>query len=144
MLDGVGGIRFLSNLEVTLLVSTEPCPTRPEQGRTSLGEYILEVLKRAELLINGLSQAARRGIIRLGSLELGEVQVVVQNLTCIVQHTALCLKHHLLERLALKPAARQCGIEIVDIGSQVLAVMKPQRSGANHRLQRIRRVRQSH
>ncbi len=75
-------------------------------------------------------------------LELGEVQVVVEDLAGIVEDGACWgLADYLLQGEAFKSAAWKQFVQVVDIGLQVLSVMERQGLGTDKRFKRIGCVR---
>ena len=79
---------------------------------------------------------------RDGRPELRKIQIMIQDLPGVIEHRAARAANNLLQRQPVKLRPRQRRIQIVDIPLQMLPMMERQRPRADHRLQRLRRVRQ--
>ena len=143
-LNGIGGIRLLRDDEFAILVGREPHPAGTEERCAFLLKLLLESLERAEVPCDGLGNAAYRLVVCFGCSELAEVQLVVQNLSGIIQKTALRLLHDVYQWQVLKWRARQQCIQVVHISLQVLPIVEADSLLANHWFQRIFCIRQGH
>ena len=124
-MDGVGGIGLLRDDELTFLVGREPYPARAEEGGALLHKFLLEGLERAKRLFDSAEQVARREILALlWRVELGEVEVVVQDLSSVVQHTTFGFEDDFFEWQGFEVCAGNSRVQVVDIRLQMLAVMK--------------------
>lgn len=141
-LHGVGGIGFLADDEFAIRISGEPHPAGAEEGGTGLHELFLKCLERAELRIDGGGQFASGTVVGLRSSELQEIEVVVQNLSGIVEHSASGFLHDFLQRHRLERSARNGGVQVVDIPLQMFSVVKSDSLGRNNWFQSVGLVRQ--
>ena len=157
--DGIGGAGLLGDDEGAVGGGREPDPPGAEKAHASGFEGRFEGVEGAPLFLDpGLQMPGRAGHdgnIRAGhdgisgarhdgvhGPELREIQVVVQNLASVVEDRSSArqgrgLAHDLLQRFGFQAAPRQELVQIVDIALQVLATMKLQGAGRNHRLQRV-------
>ena len=141
-LHRVSRIGLLSDEEFAIGVSGEPHPAGAEERGAGLHELFLEVLEGAELRIDGGSQFAHRTVVGFRSSELQEIEVVVQNLSGIVEHPAGCFTHNLLQRHLLERGPGDSGIEIVDIPLQMFSVVESDGLGRDYWFQSISLIRQ--
>ena len=100
----------------------------------------MEGLEAAELRVDGFGEGALRAVVLLRRHELAEVEVVVQDLSRIVQHATLGGAYDFLQTLPLKRGAGDGGVEVVDVPLQVLAIMKTDGLAADDGLQCFRSV----
>ena len=73
-------------------------------------------------------------------MELGEVQVVVEDLASIIEDSALGFGDDLLQWHGLELSARNEFIEVIDIGLQVLTIVILNRFPTDDGFQRVGRV----
>ena len=138
----VVGAGALQDGEGAVVSSAEPYPAAAEETDSSGFKFGLEDIQGAPLLRNLCSECSGRFVSSLVSrCELGEVHIVVEHLTGIVEQSAGgCAAHNLFQGHILKPAAGQQLVEVIHIGRQVLAVVETERLGADDRFQGIGRV----
>ena len=144
--DGVAGIGFQGDDEGAAGSRGEPDPAGAEEADALGDEVGLEGLEGAPLLLDLSGQRSVRKR-RATRAELREIQVVVQDLAGVVEdglgRLGLARKDdNLFEGLILQTAARQEPVQIVDIGLQVLAVVKADGLGTDNRRQGIGRIRE--
>ena len=84
------------------------------------------------LLAKRRSRVKGRCPVGAGHDELREVQVVVQNLAGVVEHSACALLYNLLQGHLLELGSNNQLVEVVNIRLQVLAVMETQRLVTDH------------
>ena len=170
--DGVAGAGLLGDLQGAVGGGGKPYPAAAEKACAFSFEVCLEGIEGAPLgLDGGFEGAAWCGGIRNGTArpyrraargclsvidgrhggpELGEVQVVVEDLAGIVEDSRMPGRSRhdggsdddLLQGETFESAARQQFVQIIDIGLKMLSVMERQSVGADGRLQRIGRIRQ--
>ena len=141
--DGVACIGLLGDNEGAPGGCRQPHPPGAEQTDALGDEVRLERVDGAPLLLNLFFQMpGRAGHDGSHRPELGEVQIMVQNLAGVVEEGAFGLAHNLFEGFILQPAARKEAVEVVDIALQVLAVVKADGIGTDRRCQGIGRVRE--
>ena len=75
--------------------------------------------------------------IRVRGAELGEVEVVVEDLTGIVEDAAFGLLHNFLQRHRLERRAGNELVEVVHVALEVLAVVEFEGLGADHGRQSV-------
>ncbi len=141
--DGVVGAGALEDREGAVFVGGKPHPTGAENADAFGFELGLERLETPPLLIDTGGQMARRGGLGgIGRSELGEVQIVVQDLAGIVEYGAgWRLTDCFLKRQAFQPAAGQQFVEVVDVCFQMLSVVESQGLRADDRFQGVGRKR---
>ena len=137
--DGVVGAGFLGDDQSTVFLCGEPYPAAAEEARAFGFELGLECLRTPPLLSYLLRQrglrvkpAMRSRVFardegfaaRARGAELGEVEVVVEDLPGIVEHAACGLLHNLLQRQVFHAAAGEQLVEVIDVGLEVLAVVE--------------------
>ena len=143
--DGVVRIRLLGDHEGAVRGGGEPYPSGAEEGGSFGDELGLEGGEGAPLLLDlgqerrFLDSARNDTATRT---ELREIQVMVQNLTGVVEDGAVGAEDDFLQGLRLELSARDEAVEVVDIALQVLAVVKADGVGADDRCQGIGRIRE--
>ena len=143
--ERVVGVRLLGDDEGAVGGGGEPDPAGTEEGGAFGDEVGLEGGEGAPLLDDLLVDTRfLRRLCRLGMTraELGEIQIVVQNLAGVVEDGAIGLEDNLFQRHRLELGAGDEAVEVVDIALQVLAVVKADGIGADDRCQCIGRVRE--
>ena len=140
--DGVAGVGFLGNHEGATGGGRKPDPAGAEESDSLSDEIGLEGVDGTPLLLDLRFDPARRPFGRLKGrrLELGEVQVVVQDLAGVVEDAAIGLGDDLFQRHRLELGAGDETVEVIDIGLQMLAMVKADGLGADDRCQRIRGI----
>ena len=141
--DGVAGVGFLGDDEGAAGGGGEPDPAGAEEADAFGDEVGLEGVDGAPLLDNLLVESRfLRWLCRLGMTraELREVHVVVQDLASVVEDAAIGLGDDLLQRHRLELGAGDETVEVIDIGLQMLAMVKADGLGADDRCQRIRGI----
>ncbi|KAG0763484.1 hypothetical protein G6F22_018417 [Rhizopus arrhizus] len=130
------------NLQVTVAISGQPRPAAAEAGLRGLAEGILERIEAAEIAIDGRAEFVIRGAAT--GAEYGPEQAVVGVATAIVAHrAALRFGHRIkvgderLDRLRGDAGLLEGGIEVVDVGLVVLAVVDLHRARIEVRLEGI-------
>ena len=118
VLDRVQGVGVLVDGDGLVSVDGEVAPAAAEDGGGLLGELGLELLEVAEVLVDELSDTSRTGLL-LGGEALPE-EVVVVDLSNVVEDRARGLLDDLLDRLALELGARDILVSEVDVGLVVL------------------------
>ena len=119
----------------------EPDPAGAEEADAFGDEVGFEGVDATPLFLDLFGQRAVRKR-RATRTELGEVHVVVQDLTSIVEDGAFGVAHDLLQREVFETTAGKKLVQVVDIGLQVLAVVKADGLGADDRCQGIGSVRE--
>ena len=71
------------------------------------------------------------------STKLRKIEVVVQDLSSVVQHTAFGFEDDLLKRHGLEGCIRNSCVQVIDISQMMLAVVQGEGFGRDDRLQRI-------
>ena len=123
--DGVVGAGLLGDVEGAVGCSGKPDPAGAEEGDAGGGEDGFECIDRAPLLLDLIFQMpGRAGVVGCDGFELGEVQVVVQDLTGVVEKGAIGLADDFFQSKAFEAAAGQELVQVVDIPLQVLAVVE--------------------
>ena len=150
--DGIEGAGLLGDVQGAGLVGAQPHPAGPEEPGALGLEFGLECLERAPLLRDLRGQRAGRALRACpGRAELRKVHVVVQDLAGVVENgrgrpcrtgrlDRRGREHNLLKWQALKAGAGNQSVQVGYISGKVLAVVEFQRTGADHRLQRIQRI----
>ena len=113
--DRVLCVWFLSDDEFAICVGRKPNPSRTEEGGAFLCEFLLESFETTELCFNGSGNLSCRAIVSLWSTESLEVEVVVEDLSCIVEDATRGLLHDFFERKLFESTTRQSGIEVVHV-----------------------------
>ena len=155
--DGVVGAGVLADGQGAGGIGLEPHPPGPEQADALGDELLLEGLECAPLGFNLLAEGRFLHPCGVrndrGRAELGEVEVVVQDLAGVVEDGIAGrpfdklrdrpgrFGHNLLQRHRLVFGADDEFVEIVHIALQVLPVVEFQSARADDRLQPVRRVR---
>ena len=149
--EGVGGAGLLGDGERAVRRSREPYPAGAEEPGALGDEVVLEGVEGAPLLQELREEMPGRAGHDRGSLghdggspgraELREIQIVVQYLSSVVEYGSVGLAYDILQRHALELRPGNQPVQVVDIALQMLAVVETDRPGADHRLQRILRVR---
>ena len=116
MYNRVAPVRLLGDHELTILLSSKPSPARSEEGRAGGEELSLEGLEATPLCYDRIEELALRRTTSVGS-ELREVEVVVEELACIVEDRPLALAYDLLDGGIGKLCAFNEGVEGIDIAS---------------------------
>lgn len=123
MTNGVAAVHFLRDDKLTVFVGGEPHPTRTEECSTLLLEFLLEGIKRTKLRVDGSSECANGLAVGLRRSKLCEVEVVVEELTSIVEDATFGSFYNLLERLSFETTSREEVVEVGHVGVEVLAVV---------------------
>ena len=122
--NGVTGIGFLRDDEFAFVVTGEPNPSAAEEGGTFFLEFFFEGLEGTELCVDGFGEMAYGFAVLLRSGELREIEVVVEDLSGVVEHSTLRLFDDFFECLSLETTARQQIVEVRHVGVEVLAVVE--------------------
>ncbi len=151
--DGVVGAGVLADGQGVGGIGLEPDPAGAEEADALGDELFPEGFEGAPLGFDlGLQGAGRAG--RAGRpfdcfdklsrwarrTELGEVEVVVQDLAGVVEDGAGGLGHNLLQGHRLELGAGDEFVEVVHVGLQVLAVVEGQGAGADDGLEDVDRI----
>ena len=136
-LHRIASVGFLRDVQFAILVDGKPHPARTKQRGTLFRKLLLKSLERTELLLNPLGDCTRGLVVGFRSTELGEVKVVIQDLSGIVEHASVGGFHNFFQRHFLKLSAFDKTVQVVDIGLQMLAMVEAQRFLADNRLQSV-------
>lgn len=121
-------IGALEDGQFAILVGGEPHPAAAEEAHALGFKIGLEGFEGAPLLLDLGKEIAGRGRQRRLQSELRKVQVVVQDLACVVENGRRFLdsaqNDNFLQGLAFKVSAGDKFVEVVDVGLQVLAVVE--------------------
>ena len=147
---GVVGAGVLADGKSAIGIGLEPHPAGAEEGGAGGDERGLEGGEGAPLGLDlGLEGPGRpldklrdRPLDRLSNrrTELRKVQIMVQNLTGIVEHAPGRFLNNLLQGHRLKLGSGDELIQIIHIALQVLAMVERERAGGNDGLQRVNRI----
>lgn len=120
--NGVGSAGFLRDDQGAISLSGEPYPAAAKKAYAFGNELFFESVETPPLLHDLIDHLACRSC-RFRS-KLREIEVVVEDLTGIVEHATSGLLHNLLQRKVLE--SRTCNefVEVVDIALEVLAVVE--------------------
>ena len=129
--NGVACIGFLCNHEFPFAVTGKPYPTATEKTGAFLLELLLEGFERAKLCIDGFGQLAHGLAIFLRSGELREVEIVVEDLSGVVEDGTFGMFNDFFEGFTFEATAREQVVEVRHIGVEVLAVVELHSSRAN-------------
>ena len=149
MANGVVGAGVLADGQGAGGIGLEPDPAGAEEADALGDELFLEGVEGAPLGFDlGLQGAGRGGRpfdkLRDRPTELGEVQVVVQDLAGVVEDGFRFLdcarNDNLLERHRLELSAGDEFVEVVHVGLQVLAVVEGQGLRADDGLEGALRI----
>ena len=133
--DGISGIGFLGDNEFAIFVRSKPDPTRTEERGSFLFELRFEGFERTKIAVNSVEDCTfRRVVVGCDRRELEEVQVVVQDLSGIVEDSALRFGDNLLQRHRLELRSNNEFIEVIDVGLQMLTVVILNRFLTDYRL----------
>lgn len=128
------GIGCAGDLERSLILH-QPCPAGTELACGRRGKLSLELIERAKVARDRVSQCSRGTAAGIGGHALPK-ETVVPMLGRIVEQTAVGTHDDLFQRLILVRCAFDGLVEIGDIGSVVFAVVVVKRLGAHVWLQR--------
>lgn len=117
------------HMQLAAAVHAEPGPAAAKAADGSLGEFGLEVLEAAKVLVNGCCKSVLRKTSAAGRHDLPE-QAVIGMAAAVVAHglpQRLRQRFDLGEQIVQRPlrvlAAFECRIEVVDVGLMVPAVV---------------------
>ena len=134
--DGVAGIGFLGNLQGAVLVGGEPDPAAAEEGDAALFEFGLEGGEAPPLFVD-LGGARADRCWRAARGELGEVQVMVQDLAGVVEEGAGGLADDLGQGQVFEAGAGEQFVEVVDVGLEVFSVVEGEGAFADDGLEGV-------
>src|SRR5690554_7384005 len=126
----------LLDSERAVVLLHQPAPAGTEDGDRLLAELLLELLERAEVLIDGLGQRTLRLATAVRAHAVPE-EGVVPDLGSLVEDSAGGLLDDLLERHVLEFGARNQVVELVDVRLMMLAMVKLERLCRHVRLEGI-------
>ncbi len=140
--DGVVGAGVLADGQGVGGIGLEPDPAGAEEADALGDELFPEGFEGAPLGFDLGLEGAGRPFDRLRDrpAELGEVEVVVQDLAGVVEDGAGGLGHNLLQGHRLELGAGDEFVEVVHVGLQVLAVVEGQGAGADDGLEDVDRI----
>ncbi len=140
--DGVVGAGVLADGQGAGGIGLEPDPAGAEEADALGDELFPEGFEGAPLGFDPGLEGAGRPFDRLRDrpAELGEVEVVVQDLAGVVEDGAGGLGHNLLQRHRLELGAGDEFVEVVHVGLQVLAVVEGQGARADDGLEGVDRI----
>ena len=95
MANGVCTIDFLRDDQLTFFIGREPYPTRTKESCTLLLEFLFESIERTKLSIYSFSKRTYWFAVCLWRCKLGKIEIVVEELSCIVENTAFSLFYNL-------------------------------------------------
>lgn len=121
--DRVIGIGILSDGQFASSISLQPNPAGAEKADAFGFEFGFEGDETPPLFLNLCFQPPGRAG-RDARRELREVQVVVQDLTCIVEDGSFRLADDFFEGHILERGAGNQFVEVVDVGLEVFAVVE--------------------
>ena len=142
--DGVVGAGVLADGQGAGGIGLEPDPAGAEEADALGDELFLEGFEGAPLGFDLGDQG--RFLHPFGirndrhRAELGEVEVVVQDLAGVVEDGAGGLGHNFLQGHRLELGAGDEFVEVVHVGLQVLAVVEGQGAGADDGLEGVDRI----
>ena len=139
--DRVATVRLLRDNEFAVSLSSEPGPTRTEERGASREEFLLESLEATPLSYDSIEELTRRLATLVGA-ELREVEVVIQELTCVVEDSAFALANEFFKRKLSIFRAFDEAVQRIDIASEVLTVVEGKGLSADSRLEGIGSVRE--
>ena len=131
----VACIGFLRNHEFTFAVTGKPYPTATEKTGAFLLELLLEGFERTKLCIDGFGQLTHGLAIFLRSGELREVEIVVEDLSGVVEDGTFGVFNDFFEGFTFEATAREQVVEVRHIGVEVLAVVELHSGRANDGLE---------
>ncbi len=146
--DGVIGAGLLGDDQGAVFLSGEPYPATAEEGDAFGLELGFEGIEGAPLLHDLSSKRSRvfardEGVTRdegfaakAWGAELGEVEVVVEDLAGIVEDGAFGVFHDVFEGHCFEGCAGEELVEVIDVALEVLAVMEFEGLLADHGRQR--------
>ena len=133
--NGGACVGFLRNHEFPFAVTGKPYPTATEKTGAFLLELLLEGFERTKLCIDGFGQLAHGLAIFLWSGELREVEIVVEDLSGVVEDGTFGVFNDFFEGFTFEATAREQVVEVRHIGVEVLAVVELHSSRANDGLE---------
>ena len=139
--DRVATVRLLRDDEFTVSLSSEPSSARAEERGASREEFLLESLEATPLSYDSIEELTRRLATLVGA-ELREVEVVIQELTCVVEDRTFALANEFFKRELSIFRAFDEAIQRIDIASEVLTVVEREGLSADSRLEGIGSVRE--
>ena len=142
VLHGIARVVFLRDDEFAVCIGGQPHPARSEQGGAFFGKLFLEGIKATELLVNPLRNHACGFVVGFWGTELGEVKVVVEDLTGIVEHATIGSLHDFLKRHFGVLRAFDEAVEVVYVCIQMFTVVKTKSFLADDGFERVGLVRQ--
>ena len=117
------GVFVLSDNKFAIGIGREPNPTRTEQRHTFRLEFGFELIETAKGIVDGGGNFTRWRIAFRWCLKLLKIKRMVQNLTGIVEYSAIRFFHNIFECRVFESAAGQSRVQVVDICLQMLAVV---------------------
>lgn len=136
---GVVSVGLLYDDKGAVLLHGQPCPSRAKEVDGTALKLQLEVGKRVPLLADGLGQSPARLAAALWR-ELLKVKPVVQHLPGVFLQAAGGGAVDVFEWQLLKARAADGMVHIVDVGSQVFAVVKLHGLSADGRFEGMARI----
>jgi hypothetical protein len=123
--ERAAGIAGADHFKAAGGVLDQPAPAGAEGADGGLAELFLECVERAEGLVDGRRQGARR-LAASVRREAIPIEGVVPDLRRVVEDAAARLAHDVLERQVLEFGARDELVQVVDVGLVMLAVVELQ------------------
>ena len=132
--DGVAGAGFLGDVQGAVCARGEPDPAAAEEGYAAGFEFCLEGGEAPPLFVDlgGERTGGCRGAARG---ELGEVEVVVEDLAGVVEEGSGGLADDFFEGEVFEAAAGEEFVEVVDVGLEVFAVVEGEGACADDRFE---------
>ena len=135
---GVVGASVLGNGQLTGGIGLEPNPSTAEEGSAFLFELGFEDIYTTPLLLDlSLDFALQFGAARG---ELREIEVVVQDLSGVIEDGSGGGPNNLLKGFAFPLGSGKEFIQVVHVGLEVLAVVEGQSVGADDRFECVKRI----
>jgi len=135
---GVVGASVLGNGQLTGGIGLEPNPSTAEEGSAFLFELGFEDIYTTPLLLDlSLDFALQFGAARG---ELREIEVVVQDLSGVIEDGSGGGPNNLLKGFVFPLSAGKDFIQVVHVGLEVLAMVEGQSVGADNRFECVKRI----
>ena len=136
---GIVSVGLLQDDKGAVLLHGQPYPSRAEETHGAMVKLLLEVGKSVPLLADGFGQSTAR-LATAPWRELSKVQSVVQHLPGIPLQVAGGCAVDVFERQLFKARAADGMVHIVDVGSQVFAMVQLHGLSADGRFEGVTRI----
>ena len=140
--DRVAGVGFLGDDEGAALVGGEPDPAGAEETDALRFELGFKGVEGAPLFVDLGEEFRFLDFARndRGRAELREIQIMIQYLPRIIEHSPFCLADNLLQGHVLEGRACNQLVQVIDITLQVLAVVEGQGIRRDDGLEGVNRI----